>query len=230
MKYTLLFSLTLFALSSAGCIERQSGSPRISRENSDTMKAEDLKFSISTEIDLLCKTDSGGYGLAWLEDRGDSIDINYFQVLISLNGDGQKYLKTERIPTKELSIVKKELQKKYDYQPYAGLQIYFVQIQLGDIAEIDAVNKRQQVEIAIGNELSKVSAGEWIAGDLGPGGANMLFMVRDYNTALPIIHKVLKEQKLDRSVLIGRRFNLTKDDWIYLVVYPQKYYGSFNTL
>lgn len=56
---------------------------------------------------------------------------------------------------------------------------------------MEALDKRQDIEAKIEKALKLKGVGEWIAGDLGPGGANMLFEVIDVDKAVPVILETL---------------------------------------
>ena len=58
----------------------------------------------------------------------------------------------------------------------------------------------------------------------------MLYTVTNIEITLQTILQVLKQNNLDKNVLIGRRIMIDKGDWFYEVIYPTKFTGTFNTM
>ena len=95
---------------------------------------------------------------------------------------------------------------------------------------MDVMRKRQDVEDKINSIFESEKLGEWFAGDMGPGGGNILYDVYQVDDAMQAILGVLKQSKLEGSTLIGRRVLLSDQDWFYEVIYPSNYTGGFNTM
>jgi hypothetical protein len=120
---------------------------------------------------------------------------------------------------------------KFNWTPYKSNLTLFVQIEPSAFKnEMDALSKRQEIEQEIETALKSENLGQWTAGDLGPGGANMLFEVSNFNNAISIILEVLSKANLDSKTIIGRRINTKSEDWFYEVIYPITYNGAFLTM
>jgi len=143
----------------------------------------------------------------------------------------QHFISELDLSKKELENKKLELQKTYNWKPVQGNDILFIQIQPSKFKnELQMLDRRQEIEEKINQALQNNNCGEWFAGDLGPGGGNMLYTVNDIEKSLPIILEVLQQNKLEKNVLIGKRILTEKDEWFYEVIYPNKYSGNFNTM
>lgn len=119
----------------------------------------------------------------------------------------------------------------YHWLPFKETPLLFVQIGgaafKDDMAEL---NMRQTIEPKIIDTLESKGLGKWDAGDFGAGGINMLFEVNDVERAIPLIHQVLSNYKLDSHTVIGRRIYTSADDWFYEVLYPIGFTGDFLTM
>lgn len=117
------------------------------------------------------------------------------------------------------------------WTPEQETPVLFVQIQPSAFKdELAALDLRQKIEGIIDERLQAANMGEWFAGDIGPGGANMLFEVQNVAEGMKIIMTVLKEQKLESVTVIGHRIYTAPDDWDYKIIYPENYTGTFNTM
>ena len=109
--------------------------------------------------------------------------------------------------------------------------VLFVQIQPQGFKDgLQLLNKRQEIEDKLDNAIKDKQLGEWMAGDVGPGGGNMLYRVSDINNSLQAIYDELRVNNLEKKVVTGRRISSSKDDWFYEVIYPTKFSGTFNTM
>ena len=106
--------------------------------------------------------------------------------------------------------------------------VLFVQLQLSGKDTMELLELRHQTEGEINRRLSVSSMGRFIAGDLGPGGANMLFETEDWVAALQLILEQLNGEGLAGDCLIAKRVYTAEDDWAYDIVYPVAYEGVFN--
>jgi hypothetical protein len=95
---------------------------------------------------------------------------------------------------------------------------------------LKALEVRQQVEEKIDAALKANGQGKWFAGDLGAGGANMLYEVHSHEIALPVVLEVLKKEGLDGETIIAQRIYTDADNWTYKVVYPKDHKGAFNEM
>lgn len=122
-------------------------------------------------------------------------------------------------------------EKSIKWSPEQETPVVFVQIQPGAFKnELDALYIRQRVESKIEKRLENLKIGNWIAGDLGPGGANMLFEIQNIEEAKEIILKIINEEKLSKFTVIGLRIYISHTDWKYKVIYPENYNGIINDM
>ena len=113
----------------------------------------------------------------------------------------------------------------------AQTPVLFVQWQYpASVNGMQALEKRQSLEDAIEAALQSKGQGKWFAGDLGTGGANMLYEVMSPEQALPIIVDVLKREGIEKETVVAQRIYNGAKDWTYKVVYPKNYKGQFNDL
>ncbi len=188
---------------------------------------------VNKEIfNLYKKTDSIIYVARALATGSDTFDLNLYSLNISTpEGAKQTFVSVEQLTKQQLDDRKIDLQNNYNWTPFKGNEVLFIQIQpTGFKDEIQLLDKRQEIEDKLSKALENKNLGKWFAGDLGPGGGNMLYTVTDIDKSLQIILEVLQQNKLDKNVLIGRRVLVDKDEWFYEVVYPTKYSGDFNTI
>jgi hypothetical protein len=161
-----------------------------------------------------------------------SYDLIFCDVDISApEGSKQKFISIEPLTDQQLKGKQIDLQKTFNWTPFKGNAILFVQIQPAGFKNVmELLDVRQKIELKLTSELENNRIGEWSASDLGPGGGNILFDVTNIDSALQTILQVLKKNKLDKRVLIGRRVLISNEDWFYEVIYPTKYSGDFNTM
>jgi hypothetical protein len=196
------------------------------RTTNSTLLADKEIFS------LYKKTDSIVYVARALTNGINKFDLHLYELNISTpEGAKQTFASLQQLTQQEIDNKKTELLSTYNWAPFKGNEVLFVQIQpTGFKDEIQLLNKRQEIEDKLSKALENEKLGEWFAGDLGPGGGNMLYSVTNIDKSLQIILEVLQQNKLDRNVLIGRRVLVGKGDWFYEVIYPTKYSGNFNTM
>lgn len=162
----------------------------------------------------------------------DKFDLYLYELNTSVpEGSKQSFVSVQQMTKQELDNKKAALQIDYNWKPFIGNKVLFVQIMpSGFKNEIELLEKRHEIEEKLGNGLESNGLGEWIAGDLGPGGGNMLFTVEDFDKSMDLILEVLRQNELDDKVRIGRRVRIDKNDWFYEVIHPKKYSGDFNTM
>jgi len=162
----------------------------------------------------------------------DSFSLFIYEVNLSApEAARQKFISSEQLSSQQLDSKKNEIKKTYTWTAYKGDNVLFIQIQpTGFKDEMELLDKRQEIEDKINAALSDRQLGEWMAGDLGPGGGNMLYTVKNIDSALPTVLQVLQQNKLDKNVLIGRRVMVDSGDWFYEVIYPTDFSGDFNTM
>lgn len=194
-------------------------------QSGDNTKTEILK---DKELVSFYRKDSSMiHVLRAVETVKDSIGLYLCDV--DIKGSVQHFISLEMLSRQQFAEKEIELKKIYTWTPYKGEEVLFVQIPPTGDNDFGLLDKRQDLESKIGEELESQSIGEWIAGDLGPGGANMLFAVQDIDRSLGIILTILKQNEVD-NVRIGKRTKIAADDWFYTVIYPSKFSGNFNTM
>lgn len=214
--------LTFLGLTSCN----QNSNKQTDGQTNSTLLADKEIFS------LYKKSDSIIYAARALTTGNDKFDLHLYELNISTpEGAKQTFTSVQQLTQQELENKQTELQSTYNWIPFKGNEVLFVQIQpTGFKDEMQLLYKRQEIEDKLSKTLENKKLGEWFAGDLGPGGGNMLYTVTDIDKSLQIILDVLQQNKLDKNVLIGRRVLVDKDDWFYEVIYPTKYSGDFNTM
>jgi len=214
--------LTFLGLTSCN----QNSNKQTDGQTNSTLLADKEIFS------LYEKTDSIIYVARALTTGNDKFYLYLYELNISTpEGAKQTFDLVQQLTQQELDNRKTELQSKYNWIPFKGNEVLFVQIRpTGFKDEMELLDKRQEIEDKLSKALENKKLGEWFAGDLGPGGGNMLYTVTDIDKSLQIILDVLQRNKLDKNVLIGRRVLVEKDDWFYEVIYPIEYSGDFNTM
>ena len=86
------------------------------------------------------------------------------------------------------------------------------------------------MEEKIHEKLESNGLGEWIADDLGPGGANMLTKVTEWEKSIQLILDILNQENLLYKGLLVKRMITAEDDWNYEIIYPIDYDGEFNQM
>jgi hypothetical protein len=181
---------------------------------------------------LYKKLDTVVHVIRALETNNDTIDLHLYEVNTSIaEGAKQRFVSVERLTRQQLDSIKNTLRRNYTWKPIRGNEILFVQIQpTGFKDEMQLLSNRQEIETITSKALQDNKLGEWFAGDLGPGGGNILYQVSNIDKSIQIILNVLQKNGVEKNVIIGRRVLIDKDDWFYEVIYPTKYTGDFNTM
>jgi len=214
--------LTFLGLSSCN----QNSDKQTDGQTNSTLRADKEIFS------LYKKTGSIISVARALTTGNDKYDLHLYELNISTpEGAKQTFTSVQQLTKQELHSKKTKLQSNYNWMPFKGNEVLFVQIQpTGFKDEMQLLDKRQEIEDKLSKALENKKLGEWFAGDLGPGGGNMLYTVTDIDKSMQIILDVLQQNKLDKNVSIGRRVMIDTNDWFYEVIYPTKYSGDFNTM
>ncbi len=167
-----------------------------------------------------------------LTTNTDNFDLHLYAIDTSKPEEARQTLvSAEHLTQQQLASRKTELQTSYNWTPFKNYEVLFVQIQpKGFKDEIELLDKRQNIEVQVSDVLESKKLGEWIASDIGPGGGNILYRVKDIDRALETLLTVIRQNNLDKSVLIGRRVSVADSDWFYEVIYPTKFTGNFNTM
>ena len=143
----------------------------------------------------------------------------------------QKITNKQIISASAIDSIRSNLKNKGYREQFDQLdKVIFVQIQPKNENDLHVLDLRHSVEDKIDQILSDNELGHWIAGDLGPGGANMLFEVTNWDKAIPKIMKVLNQEGILSQTLITKRLNTAEDDWNYEVIYPIDFNGAFNQM
>lgn len=142
----------------------------------------------------------------------------------------QTFISNNKFSNEHEPDIIKSSYKSFNWTPFQDTITLFVQIEPTVFKdEMQALNVRQAIEQKIGVALRANGYGKWIAGDLGPGGVNMLFEVADMENAISTILDALSKTGLDEKTIIGRRVYTDTNDWFYEVVYPFQFNGQFLT-
>ncbi len=162
--------------------------------------------------------------------------LQLFQYVIAdagLAGIGQKALLSSSLTNLQFDSIRHTWQKEpRGWTTDSANQELFVQIRpTSQSAEgLALLDLRHEVETEIDDALITAQLGGWTAGDLGPGGGNMLFSCSNFNEAQRRIITVLRAHKLEKNAVIARQITTKKDDWTYEVLYPIGYSGTFNSM
>lgn len=222
IKNTLLQLLTVLGLTSCN-------------HSSDNQTSEHIEANVTLDKEiftLYSMTDSIVHVARALTIDNKTFDLHLYELNTSTpEAAKQTSISVQTLTKQELDAKKTELINAYIWTPFKGDNVLFVQIQpTGFKNEMDLLDKRQEIEDKLNTALDNQKLGEWFAGDIGPGGGNMLYKVTNVESALQTILQVLKQNSLDKNVLIGRRAMTDKNDWFYEVIYPTKFTGTFNTM
>ena len=143
----------------------------------------------------------------------------------------QTFINSKALSSENEAITIKSQSSNFKWTPYKVGLTLFVQIEPSAFKdEMEALDKRQDIEQKIEIALKSKGLGDWTAGDLGPGGANMLFEVSNVDNATSVILEVLTKAGLDKKTIIGRRIYTEEEDWFYEVVYPNTFNEVFLTM
>lgn len=143
----------------------------------------------------------------------------------------QNFINAKKVESENEAAAIKSQNASLNWTPFKTTPILFVQIEASTFKdEIEALEVRQNIEQKIEVALKGKGLGEWTAGDLGPGGANMLFEVSNIDNSISIIMEVLSKAGLNKKAIVGRRINTEAVDWFYEVVYPGNFNGVFLTM
>ena len=170
-------------------------------------------------VKRLLSSESGFYLLSY--------DINTSEAEVAK----QTFISSRKFTNEKETIPIKSQNGNFNWIPFNTAPILFVQLQSSAFKdEMQALTTRQATEDKIGDALKAKGLGEWIAGDLGPGGGNMLFEVSNIDNAIAIILKELSKVGLDKKTIIARRINTEAENWFYEVIYPSNFTGVFLTM
>lgn len=164
----------------------------------------------------------------------DSSSLNLIEGQISFdeNYNTLQEITNKRIVSEsEVDSIKSSLKNKGYQESFDNIgKIIFVQMQLKNENDLQVLDLRHSMENKIHVRLNNNGLGEWIAGDLGPGGANMLFEVTEWEKSIELIMAILNQENLLDKSLIMKRLNTAEDDWNYEIIYPIDYNGIFNQM
>lgn len=164
----------------------------------------------------------------------DSSNIRQIKGTISFDSNYntcQKITHIKNIQINEMENIESELLEKGFRNKFDNKKnLMFIQIRPKDENDLKVLDLRHKLETKIESRLSNNGIGEWVAGDLGPGGANMLFEVSDWDNSFQLVIELLNSEGLINNCLISKRLYTADDDWNYEVVYPTDYDGIFNQM
>lgn len=219
--YILLFLIIVGLLSCS-----QTSTNRRDKESSFEVSKRKEIFTWYKKIDKVIQV------VKAIESPDGMCNLYTYEINIGTGGSTmQKFIGVEQIDKEQFEKRKPELKSNYTWIPYSAQEVLFVQIQPANFKDgLQLLSKRQEIEDKIDIALKEANLGEWFAGDVGPGGGNMLYHIDDTNLSLKSIIRVLEENKLEKEVWIGKRVCITNNDWFYEVIYPEKFSGTFNTM
>ena len=143
----------------------------------------------------------------------------------------QTFINSKTLSNENEAATIKSQNSNFKWTPYKTGLTLFVQIEPSAFKdEMEALDTRKDIEQKIEAALKAKGLGDWTAGDLGPGGANMLFEVSNVDYATSVVFEVLLKSGLDKKTIIGRRIYTEEEDWFYEVVYPSSFSGVFLTM
>ena len=149
----------------------------------------------------------------------------YQEIEFSTKESAENYLAAQ------IEEIKKEgfIECLFEHLDVLFVQLYSVGLNIPKhaISTMELMDLRHKTEQIIENALKKEGLGEWFAGDLGQGGANMLFTVYELEKSFNVIKEVLQENNLLDKTLIAKRIDITPDDWNHEIIYPANYDGEF---
>ena len=164
----------------------------------------------------------------------DSANLNLIEGQISFDENYntlQKITNKKIVSESEIDSIKSSLKNKGYRDGFDNIgKVIFVQMQPKNENDLEVLDLRHSMEEKIHEKLNSNGLGEWIAGDLGPGGANMLFKVTEWKKSIPMIMNILNQEGLLKNSLIMKRLNTAEDDWNYEIIYPIDYDGVFNQM
>lgn len=164
----------------------------------------------------------------------DSSNLNLIEGEISFDENYntlQKITNKRIVSESELDSIKSSLKDKGYRESFDNIgKIIFVQMQPKNENDLQVLDLRHSIEEKIHEKLNSNGLGDWIAGDLGPGGANMLFEVTEWEKSIQLIMDILNQESLLDKSLIMKRLNTAEDDWNYEIIYPVDYDGVFNQM
>ena len=164
----------------------------------------------------------------------DSSNLNLIEGEISFNENYntlQKITNKKIVSESEVDSIKSLFNNRGYRESFDNIgKVIFVQMQPKNENDLDVLDLRHSIEDKIHEKLNSNGVGEWIAGDLGPGGANMLFKVTEWKKSIQLIMDILNQENLLDKSLIMKRLNTAEDDWNYEIIYPIDYDGIFNQM
>ncbi|CAN5400174.1 hypothetical protein BH10ACI2_BH10ACI2_19170 [soil metagenome] len=225
--------LTLFIVATAmSCNQKNLNDNAMSNLSSPKNPVSISKSGEGEVFTLYRKTENIFHVARALTTNTGDVDLHLYEVDTSTpEGAKQTFVSLEHLTQQQLAKRKTELQSSNNWIPFKKYEVLFVQIQPNGFKdEIELLDKRQDIEAQLSNELESKRLGEWLASDIGPGGGNMLYKVSDVDSSLEAVLTVFRRNNLITSVLVGRRVFVADGEWFYEVIYPTNFTGNFNTM
>lgn len=136
----------------------------------------------------------------------------------------------EHISDGSIKSIEKQLVAQGFRSEFGGFKnVMFIQIPVDSGNSMDAIQARTKLENRLDQEFLKNGCGQWISGDIGEGGANMLFQINNWEKAFQTALAVLGHQNLLEEAIIAKRLNFSETYWNYQIVYPNRFEGEFDT-
>ena len=222
MTHPTLFMALLFGLFSCG---QNSNDKKVKPDTAQKKVVTKEVWTIYSKQDTVFHVKrlvSSNTGLTLL-----SYDINTSKA----EAAAQTFISSKTLSNENEAATIKSQSSNFKWTPYKTGLTLFVQIEPSVFKdEMEALDKRQDIEQKIEAALKAKGLGDWTAGDLGPGGANMLFEVSNVDNATSVVLEVLSKSGLDKKTIIGRRIYTEEEDWFYEVIYPSSFSGVFLTM
>lgn len=148
------------------------------------------------------------------------LKILLFYLLFVLSSCSDKKAKEQKTISKEV------------FPDSTEKHVLFVQWQYPqEVDFFDAMDVRHKLENKIDNALRSEGVGEWLYGDMGPGGANMGYGVfKNQSRAIEIILQILAIEKIEKNTVIATDLDYVDNKWAYKILYPSNYNKELNPL
>jgi hypothetical protein len=222
MKNSVLFVGFLFGLFSCGQKSNSKKSQTTLTKNNFITKELWTLYSKQDSVIHVKRLVSSDTGLTLL-----SYEINTSEPEVAK----QSFISSKSLSDINEGTIIKSQYSNFNWTPNKVTPILFVQMQYPAFKnEMEALDKCGEIELKLDKALKLIGLGHWIAGDIGPGGANMLFEVSNIDNAISTILELLAKEGLDNKSVIGRRINEDSENWFYEVVYPINFNGIFITI
>jgi hypothetical protein len=161
--------LAIIIIGLISCAQSTAGTHATTVDISKSVQSDKELWTLYSKSDTVChvkrliSSDSNYVLLTY------DIEIGPFEAV------NQSLIEKDTVKKKDLERIRSQ-SAGFNWKPFTATPILFVQLQATAFKdEMAALYKGHQVEQIIDADLKSRNLGSWIAGDVGPGGANMLF-------------------------------------------------------